>query len=83
MVILEVGLGGRLDATNIISKPVVCGISPLGMDHMEILGETISKIAFEKAGIVKSGSPVFTVPQPQEAMQILKVTMTRYNSMDK
>ncbi|XP_058081184.1 folylpolyglutamate synthase-like isoform X2 [Magnolia sinica] len=51
--ILEVGLGGRLDSTNVVKEPVVCGITSLGMDHMEILGDTLGKIASEKAGIFK------------------------------
>ncbi|XP_010504423.1 PREDICTED: folylpolyglutamate synthase-like isoform X2 [Camelina sativa] len=71
VVILEVGLGGRFDATNVIQKPVVCGISSLGYDHMEILGYTLAEIAAEKAGIFKSGVPAFTVPQPDEAMHVL------------
>ncbi|KFK35117.1 hypothetical protein AALP_AA5G238200 [Arabis alpina] len=71
VVILEVGLGGRFDATNVIQKPVVCGITSLGYDHMEILGHTLAEIAAEKAGIFKSGVPAFTVPQPNEAMRVL------------
>ncbi|RID47195.1 hypothetical protein BRARA_I03814 [Brassica rapa] len=71
VVILEVGLGGRYDATNVIQKPVVCGVTSLGYDHMEILGHTLAEIAAEKAGIFKSGVPAFTVPQPDEAMRVL------------
>lgn len=70
--ILEVGLGGRFDATNVVQKPVVCGISSLGYDHMEILGNTLGEIAGEKAGIFKYGVPAFTVPQPDEAMCVLE-----------
>ncbi|CDY14097.1 BnaC02g02140D [Brassica napus] len=70
--ILEVGLGGKFDATNAVQKPVVCGISSLGYDHMEILGDTLGKIAGEKAGIFKPGVPAFTVPQPDEAMRVLE-----------
>ncbi|KAK6929405.1 hypothetical protein RJ641_005610 [Dillenia turbinata] len=69
--ILEVGLGGRYDATNVVQKPVVCGIASLGYDHMEILGNTLGEIAGEKAGIFKPGIPAFTVPQPREAMSVL------------
>ncbi|KAG0489593.1 hypothetical protein HPP92_006456 [Vanilla planifolia] len=69
--ILEVGLGGRLDSTNVVKEPVVCGITSLGMDHTEILGDTIAKIASEKAGIFKSKVPAFTVPQLPEAMSVL------------
>ncbi|KAF2573068.1 hypothetical protein F2Q70_00006572 [Brassica cretica] len=70
--ILEVGLGGKFDATNAVQKPVVCGISSLGYDHMEILGDTLGKIAGEKAGIFKLGVAAFTVPQPDEAMRVLE-----------
>ncbi|CAN8257062.1 unnamed protein product [Cochlearia groenlandica] len=70
--ILEVGLGGKFDATNAVQKPVVCGISSLGYDHMEILGDTLGKIAGEKAGIFKRGVPAFTVTQPDEAMRVLE-----------
>lgn len=57
-VVLECGLGGRFDATNIIEKPVISAICSLGLDHTEILGDTIEKIAFEKAGIIKENAPV-------------------------
>lgn len=74
VVILEVGLGGKYDATNVVKLPVVCGISSLGFDHMEILGNTLSQIAGEKAGIFKPGVPAITAPQPEEAMKVLKDT---------
>uniref|UniRef100_A0A0D9XL84 Folylpolyglutamate synthase n=1 Tax=Leersia perrieri TaxID=77586 RepID=A0A0D9XL84_9ORYZ len=70
--VLEVGLGGKYDATNVVKSPVVCGISSLGYDHMEILGNTLGEIAGEKAGILKKGVPAYTVPQPEEAMSVLK-----------
>lgn len=70
--ILEVGLGGRLDATNVVKSPVVCGIASLGFDHMELLGDTLAKIAWEKAGIFKAGVPAFTAPQKEEAMGSLQ-----------
>jgi folylpolyglutamate synthase len=69
--ILEVGLGGRLDATNVVRSPVVCGVASLGYDHMELLGNTLAMIAGEKAGIFKAGVPAFTAPQPKEAMDAL------------
>ncbi len=50
--VIEVGVGGRTDATNVV-KPAVCGISSLGYDHCNVLGDTLSQIAFEKAGIFK------------------------------
>jgi folylpolyglutamate synthase/dihydropteroate synthase len=72
-VILEVGIGGRLDATNIIHKPVVTAVTSLGFDHMELLGDTLPKIAREKAGILRRGVPAFSVPQPEDAMEALQV----------
>ncbi|KAK9791368.1 hypothetical protein WJX73_000093 [Symbiochloris irregularis] len=73
VVILEVGLGGRLDATNCVQTPVVCGVSSLGFDHMELLGNTLREIATEKAGIFKPGCPAFTSPQLLEAMTALQM----------
>ncbi|RCV46936.1 hypothetical protein SETIT_9G571100v2 [Setaria italica] len=70
--VLEVGLGGKFDATNVVEAPVVCGVSSLGYDHMEILGNTLGEIAGEKAGIFKKGVPAYTAPQPDEAMIALK-----------
>jgi dihydrofolate synthase / folylpolyglutamate synthase len=58
--VLEVGLGGRLDATNVIPFPVVCGIAQLGLDHQAFLGDTIEEVAGEKAGIAKAGVPLVT-----------------------
>ncbi|PRW33995.1 folylpolyglutamate synthase isoform X1 [Chlorella sorokiniana] len=72
VVILEVGLGGRLDATNCVRQPVVCGVSSLGFDHMEVLGHTLPEIAREKAGIFKPGVPAFTVPQREDAAATLR-----------
>jgi folylpolyglutamate synthase len=70
-VVLEVGIGGRLDATNVIDKPAAVGIASLGFDHMELLGDTLPQIAAEKAGVIKQGAPVFTVEQPQDAAAVL------------
>lgn len=65
--------GGKLDATNIITKPVVCGITSIGYDHQEILGFTLSAIAGEKAGIIKHGVPVYSVEtQPLEVRQVFE-----------
>lgn len=58
--IIEVGLGGRLDATNVIAHPLVCGIAQLGIDHQAFLGNTLEQIAAEKAGIAKAGAPLIT-----------------------
>jgi len=68
--VLEVGLGGRLDATN-IARPVVCIITPISLDHTQILGNTLEEIAREKAGIIKSGCWVVLSPQPEEAASVI------------
>jgi dihydrofolate synthase / folylpolyglutamate synthase len=62
--IVEVGLGGRLDATNVVPAPAVCGIAQLGLDHQQFLGDRIEGIAAEKAGIAKSGVPLVTQLYP-------------------
>uniref|UniRef100_A0AAV2IU98 Folylpolyglutamate synthase n=1 Tax=Knipowitschia caucasica TaxID=637954 RepID=A0AAV2IU98_KNICA len=72
LAIIEVGIGGAYDCTNIIRRPWVCGISSLGIDHTQILGDTIEKIAWQKGGIFKTGVPAFTVKQPDDAMVVLK-----------
>lgn len=69
LVVLETGLGGRCDATNIVPHKLVAAITKIGYDHMEVLGDTLDKIAAEKAGIIKEGSVVVNYPdQPVEAM---------------
>ncbi|KZV77182.1 FolC bifunctional protein [Peniophora sp. CONT] len=70
--ILEVGVGGRFDSTNIVPKPVVTGISALGIDHVTVLGKTIPEIAWQKAGIYKEGVPALTVNQPQDGLEVLE-----------
>jgi dihydrofolate synthase/folylpolyglutamate synthase len=69
--VLEVGLGGRLDATNVV-HPAVCAITSLSYDHVELLGHTLSLIAWEKAGIIKAGVPVVSAPQEAEAMGVIR-----------
>jgi dihydrofolate synthase/folylpolyglutamate synthase len=69
--VIEVGLGGRLDATNVV-KPDVCVITSLSLDHTDILGHSIAKIATEKAGIVKPGCIVVNAPQADEAAQVIQ-----------
>ena len=69
--VIEVGLGGRLDATNIVT-PAVSVITSLSYDHMAVLGDTLAKIAGEKAGIIKPGIPVVSSPQKAEALEVLK-----------
>ena len=68
--VFEVGLGGRLDATNVVT-PRVSVITSLSMDHMAVLGNTLAKIAGEKAGIIKDGVPVVSAPQKDEALEVI------------
>ena len=70
--LVEVGLGGRFDGTNVLTNPLVCVITPVSLDHQSYLGDTLGKIAFEKAGIIKAGCPVVIGPQPDEARQVLE-----------
>ena len=79
-VVLEVGLGGRFDATNVIPAPAVTGIVSISLDHTAILGDTIEKIAAEKCGIIKSGSPVVSYPlQNSEALAVISETCRERN----
>ena len=75
--LLEVGLGGRLDATNVIDSPAVSIITPISIDHEAFLGNTLTKIAGEKAGIIKRGCPVIVGPQTDEAMDVIEATAAR------
>ena len=72
VLLLEVGLGGRLDATNAIDKPLASIITPVSLDHLEFLGDTLAKIAFEKAGIIKKGVPVVVAAQHREALDVIE-----------
>lgn len=72
IVVLEVGLGGRLDATNVIDASEASVICRIGLDHTDLLGDTVAAIAGEKAGIVKPGCPVASWPQEREAMVIIE-----------
>lgn len=75
-VVLEVGLGGRLDATNVISCPLVNVITSLSLDHTAILGDTLQQIAFEKCGTLKKGcKSVSSYGQPEEALNVIKSTV--------
>lgn len=69
--VVEVGMGGRLDATNVIT-PLVSVITSIGLDHTQHLGDTLSKVAFEKAGIIKRGVPVVVGDLPEEAMAVVR-----------
>jgi dihydrofolate synthase/folylpolyglutamate synthase len=75
--IIEVGLGGRLDATNVIGDPVVCGIAQLGIDHQAFLGDTLEQIAAEKAGIAKAGAPLVTQRYPDAIARVMRDAVAR------
>jgi dihydrofolate synthase / folylpolyglutamate synthase len=70
VVLLETGLGGRLDATNVVARPAVVAITPISLDHQAFLGDTIAEIAGEKAGILKAGAPAIIGPQPPAAAAV-------------
>ncbi|KAF5388454.1 hypothetical protein D9615_000534 [Tricholomella constricta] len=70
--VLEVGVGGTYDSTNIVPKPVVTGVTALGIDHVAVLGKTLQEIAWQKGGIFKEGVPAITVNQPTEGLRILE-----------
>jgi dihydrofolate synthase/folylpolyglutamate synthase len=72
VVLLEVGLGGRLDATNVIATPLAAVLTPISMDHMDFLGPTLASIAGEKAAIIKRGVPVVCAEQALEAMGVIE-----------
>ncbi len=74
LAVLEVGLGGRLDATNVIASPLVAVITSIGLDHMEYLGDTLPAIAAEKAGILKSGSVAVTAVRDPSALEVIRRT---------
>lgn len=74
--VIEVGMGGRLDATNVIT-PAISTITNISLDHTEVLGDTIGKIAAEKAAIIKPGVPVVSGPQPAEALEVITQTAAR------
>jgi dihydrofolate synthase/folylpolyglutamate synthase len=72
LLVLEVGLGGRFDATNVVDRPAATAITSISFDHMEFLGDTLGKIAFEKAGIIKPGVPCATGAQADEAGAVFR-----------
>ncbi|CEO27200.1 bifunctional folylpolyglutamate synthase/dihydrofolate synthase [Paraclostridium sordellii] len=79
-VALEVGLGGRYDATNVIEKPIATVITSISLDHVGILGDTLDKIAFEKGGIIKENCDVIVYPQKNEASKVLKEICNEKNA---
>jgi len=79
IVVYEVGMGGRLDATNVI-LPLACGITNVGHDHQEILGDTLEKLAYEKLGIVKKNIPLFTTEERSNLLTLFKEHATKKQS---
>jgi dihydrofolate synthase/folylpolyglutamate synthase len=75
--LLEVGLGGRLDATNVVEKPRLTIITPVSIDHQQYLGETLREIAGEKAGILKRGIPCIVGPQQTEGLEVIEARAER------
>jgi dihydrofolate synthase / folylpolyglutamate synthase len=75
--LLEVGLGGRLDATNVVDRPALTIITPVSIDHQQYLGETLVEIAGEKAGIIKRGVPVIVGPQQDEGLAVIEAKAAR------
>ena len=80
VLLLEVGLGGRLDATNVIARPEVCVITPIGFDHQQFLGESIEEIAAEKAGILKENVGAVIAPQEKAALRIIEAHAKELNT---
>ena len=78
--LLEVGLGGRLDATNVIDDPALCVITPVDMDHQQFLGDTIGRIAGEKAGIIKRHVPVIVGRQQDAALEVIEAQAARLSA---
>lgn len=79
LVILETGMGGREDATNVVTHPICTVFTEIGMDHMQFLGDTIQKITLEKAGIMKKDCPVVVYPNNEEVLEVLKVESGLHN----
>ncbi len=77
VLLLEVGMGGRLDATNVVDRPLATVITPVSFDHAEHLGDTVGKIAAEKAGILKRGVPAVVAAQPREALLAIERAAAR------
>jgi len=71
IVVLETGMGGRLDSTNVIESPLCSVITNIGLDHTQELGDTVEKIAFEKAGIIKSGCPTIVYDLPKNVLEVI------------
>jgi len=80
ILLLEVGLGGRLDATNVVERPLASVITPVSMDHTDFLGDNLAAIATEKAGIIKRGAPAIVAAQPREALAVIERQAARLSA---
>ena len=80
VVLIEVGLGGRLDATNVVDRPLVTIITPISIDHTDFLGDTLEKIAAEKAGILKHGVPAIVAAQHRAALAVIERQAARLSA---
>ena len=81
-VVLEVGVGGRTDATNVVARPAVCAVAALGLDHTAALGATVADIAWEKAGIFRPGVPALAAPhQPAAALAVLRARAAEFGTV--
>ncbi|MBI4336068.1 MAG: bifunctional folylpolyglutamate synthase/dihydrofolate synthase [Candidatus Omnitrophica bacterium] len=78
--VLEVGMGGRLDATNVIEAPLCCGITPISLEHTQILGSSLREIAREKAGIIKDGSVCVSAPGDNAAAEVIRQAAAEKNN---
>jgi dihydrofolate synthase/folylpolyglutamate synthase len=83
VVLLEVGLGGRLDATNVVEHPLVTVITPVSLDHAEFLGDSVALVAAEKAGIIKRGVPLIVATQAREALKVIERQAARLQAPTK
>lgn len=82
LIILETGMGGRLDATNVVAEPICTIFASVGMDHMQFLGDTLEQIAYEKSGIMKTGCPVVVYPNKPEVVKVLEEHFAEVNPKD-
>jgi len=80
VLLMEVGLGGRLDATNVIEHPLATVITPIAIDHTDFLGDSLEKIAAEKAGILKRGTPAIVAAQPRDALAVIERQAARLSA---
>src|SRR5215468_1853206 len=83
VLLLEVGLGGRLDATNVVERPLVTVITPVSLDHAEFLGDSVALVAAEKAGIIKRGVPLIVATQAREALKVIERQAARLQAPTK